>query len=207
VRRPFSGVDVDLPDDQYEPPEWLLKVRPVYFDGYTPPVYPHMNDFDAARLRRAVQELGGDTLRFQPMSYYWMYYPSKVYPVCPQLGSRDLINEVSRECRRPGVHIYRYAHYGQFFMPVRTINEYPKYAAWVLRDPDGRPYGFDTHMGWAAMQRICTTGEAYRAGIRVIIREYCEHDIDGVYFDSPSDYRSICFCSDCRVCVPCRGND
>ena len=193
-----SAKEVDLQVAEYQAPAWLRYVRAVYFDGFSPPVYPHMKDFDAARLLRIVQELGGDTLRFQPMSYYWVYYPSKVYPMHPELENRDLIDEVSRECRRQGVHLYCYAHYGEFFMEVSAVERYPQYAGWVRRDPDGKPYGRNSHLGWTVVQMICTTGDAYREGIRRIVREYCEHDIDGVYFDSPSDYRGVCFCDSCR---------
>ena len=33
-----------------------------------------------------------------------------------------------------------------------------------------------------------------------MVRELCEHDIDGVYFDAPSafGYTGVCFCESCR---------
>jgi hypothetical protein len=40
----------DLSSDGYEPPEWLRYSPTVYFDGYTPPVYPSLKDFDPRRL-------------------------------------------------------------------------------------------------------------------------------------------------------------
>src|SRR5487761_63536 len=94
-----------LAGDNYRSPDWLPYSQAVYFDGYSPPVYPHMKDFDARRLLETVVELGGNLLRFQPIGY-WAYYPSKVFPVHEELGDRDLIDEVSRECRRLGVRQY-----------------------------------------------------------------------------------------------------
>ena len=42
---------------------------------------------------------GGGTLRFQPIGFR-AYYPSKAFPVHPELGNRDLIEEVARNVVR-----------------------------------------------------------------------------------------------------------
>jgi hypothetical protein len=85
-------------------------------------------------------------------------------------------------------------------MEIGWVDSHPKYAEWVLRGPDGKPYGTYWHIGWANRQRLCSTGDAYREGIRQIVRELCEHDTDGVYFDAPSGfgYTGVCFCDSCR---------
>src|SRR5882672_9327465 len=87
------------PPDDYRAPEWLRYARAIFFEGYAAPVYPEVKNFDARRLVEISKELGGDTLRFQPVGYR-ATYPSKVFPTFPAMGSRDLIDEVSRECRR-----------------------------------------------------------------------------------------------------------
>jgi hypothetical protein len=188
-------------DDDYQAPEWLRYTRGVFFDGYSPPVYPHMKDFDARRLLEIVVELGGNFLRFQPIGYL-AYYPSKVFPVHEELQGRDLIDEVSKECRRTGIHQYCYSGYGVALMLTPDyIKKYPKYSEWLLRSPEGEPYGIMPHYGWMPPPRkICTTGDAYRAGIRQVVRELCEHDIEGIYFDAPSGfgYTGVCFCDSCR---------
>jgi hypothetical protein len=190
-----------IPPDHYELPEWIHYARTVYFDGYTPPLYPHVNQFDARRLVKAVTDIGGNLLRFQPIGYR-AYYPSNVFPIDAELGGRDLINEMSRECRSAGLRFYCYTGYGA---PIMLGSDYvkaqPQYADWLLRDPEGKPYGRYWHIGWLPpLQRLCTTGDAYRSAIREVVRELCEHDIDGVYFDSPSSfgYTGICFCDSCR---------
>ncbi|MBZ5565585.1 MAG: hypothetical protein LAP13_24585, partial [Acidobacteriia bacterium] len=194
-----AGEQTDFPPDKYQMPDWLHYARTVYFDGYSPPVYPHLKEFDAERLVEAVVGVGGNLLRFQPIGY-WAYYRSKAFRVHPELGSRDLIDEVARECRRLGVHFFCYTGYGHPHMEVGWVDEHPEYADWILRDPEGRPYGTYWHIGWANRQRLCVTGDAYRAGIRQIVRELCEHDTDGVYFDAPSGfgYTGVCFCDSCR---------
>jgi hypothetical protein len=191
----------DFPSDGFQPPEWLHYAQPIYFDGYSPPVYPHMKDFDARRLVEVVGELGGNLLRFQPIGYR-AYYPSQAFPVHEELGGRDLIDEVARECRRAGVHLYCYAGFGApIMLEPDYVKAHPQFADWLLRDPEGKPYGQYAHIGWTPpMKMLCTTGDAYRAAIRQVTRELCAHDIDGVYFDSPSEfsYTGICFCDACR---------
>ena len=189
--------DLQIPGDSYEPPEWLHYAQAVYFDGYSPPVYPHMKDFDAARLVQIVTKLGGNLLRFQPIGY-WAYYPSKVFRVHPELGNRDLIAEVSRECRRAGVHVYCYTSYGFGFATRQWMEQHPRYMDWAAVNPEGKPYGTFGHIGWMEVLKLCITGDAFRQGLRTVVQELCAHDIDGVYFDSPSDYRSVCFCDSCR---------
>ena len=189
----------DLPPDDYQVPDWFHYAQAVYFDGYSPPVYPHLREFDAKRLVDVVIEFGGNLLRFQPIGY-WAYYPSQSFRVHPELEGRDLITEVAQECRRQGIHCYCYTGYGHAHMEVGWVDQHPEYADWVLRDPNGKPYGVYAHIGWGSRQRICTTGDAYRAGIRQVVKELCAHDIDGVYFDAPSafGYTGICFCDSCR---------
>jgi hypothetical protein len=187
--------------DNFQVPEWLHYTQPVYFDGYSPPVYPHLKDFDARRLVEVVKELGANLLRFQPIGY-WAYYPSKAFPVHEELGERDLIDEVARACRSAGIHVYCYTGYGAPIMLAPSyIKAHPRYADWLLRDPEGKPYGTYAHIGYTPpCQRLCTTGDAYREAIRTVVRELCAHDIEGVYFDSPSafGYTGICFCDSCR---------
>lgn len=186
-------------DSGYVAPEWLRYARTIFFDGYSPPIYPDFKRFDARMLVEKVLELGGDTLRFQPIGY-WAYYPSAAFPNHPNLGSRDLIEEVSAECRRKGVHLYCYTGYGAPFFELGWADEHHAYRDWIRRDPDGKPSGTYVHYGSMLRQKLCRLGDAYRAGMQTVVREFCEHDIDGVYFDAPSChfYTGVCFCDSCR---------
>ena len=122
--------------------------RAVYFEGYTPPIYPHLDDFDAERLVKVVQELGADTLRFQPIGF-WAYYPTKSgYPIHPELGNRDLLAETVRACRKAGLHIYCYTKYGNPFLSPNYVDEHPEYLDWVMRGPDGKPSITFDNLGW-----------------------------------------------------------
>ena len=181
--------------DSYHAPEWLRYSRAIYFEGYAPPIFPYVKDFDAKRLVELSLELGGDTLRFQPAGYR-ATYPSKVYPTFPELGNRDLIDEVSRECRRVGMHMYCYCVLHNE-MESKFADD-PRFGIYVLRDPAGKPYGEDPGYGNGEEIKTCATGDPYRQMIRKLVAEICEHDTDGIYFDGPSGYRGICFCDSCR---------
>jgi hypothetical protein len=67
----------------------------------------------------------------------------------------------------------------------------------MLRGPDGAFYG-PYHHEYGDRQRFCITGDAYRSAMRQVMRELCEHDVDGIYLDGPCGYRGICFCDSCR---------
>lgn len=187
------------PQDDGHIPDWLRYAQAVYFDGYSPPVYPHMKAFDAKRLIDTVEELGGNLLRFQPIGNR-AYYQSKILPLHSELDGRDLINEVSRECRRRGIHLYCYTGYGNPAVFGGGVNEPSKNPAWMMVDPKGQPYGTITHYGWIKKKRkVCTSGDAYRQASLAIVKELCKYDIDGIYFDSPCAYRGVCFCDNCRT--------
>jgi len=140
--------DLAVPADGYEPPSWLRYARAVYFEGYSPPLYPHLDKFDAERLVKVVQELGGDTLRFQPIGF-WVYCPTKSkYPIHPELGNRDLLAETVGACRKAGLHIYCYTKYNNPFMLANYVDEHPEYLDWVMRGPDGKPSVTFDNLGW-----------------------------------------------------------
>lgn len=183
------------PEDGYEAPDWLRYPRTIFFEGYAPPVFPRVKNFDAARLVEISKELGGDTLRFQPVGYRALY-PSKVFPLYPDWGSRDMIDEVSRECRRLGMHLYCYCILAGGL--DARVAEDPRYYLYAARDVDGRTTPETTGYGNGQMVTMCGTGDPYRQMVREQARELCAHDIDGVYYDAPSGYRTVCFCDSCR---------
>jgi len=194
-----STRDLTVPADGYEPPSWLRYARAVYFEGHTPPVYPHLGDFDAGRLVKVVQDLGGDTLRFQPLGFRAYYPTQSKYPIHPELGSRDLLAETVRACRKAGLHIYCYAKYGNPCLQASDLDKHPEYADWVMRGLDGKPSVLDD-LGWGASLKADATGDAFRRAIHQTVIELCTYDIDGVYFDAPSgfSYTGICYCNTCR---------
>lgn len=197
---PVPTVDLIPPPDAYSPPEWLRYMRAIYFEGFSPPIYPHLDEYDAERVVKLVLELGGDTLRFQPIGF-WACYPTKSgYPIHPELGKRDLLAETIRACRGAGVHLYCYTKYGNPFLHPTFLAGHPEYLDWVLRGPDGKPSITFDNLGWMMSPKADATGDAFRQAVHQIIREYAAYDIDGAYFDAPSGfgYTGVCYCDTCR---------
>ena len=189
-----------IAQDGYVLPDWLRSSRSVYFEGYTAPVYPKVRDFDVERIVNIVRELGGDTLRFQPIRDF-PFYPSKVLPEVPELKGRDLINEVSVACRKAGIHLYCYWKFDCVLFDPAWLKTHPEYSDWALRDPDGKiSTDYWNVYGWGPNVRVCSTGDAFRHAQRQMVRELSEHDIDGVYFDAPDafEYTGICYCESCK---------
>ena len=85
VRRRSCSVDT------FSVPEWLQYARAVYFDGYSPPVYPHIDEFDATRLIQTVLDLGGNLLSTSP---------SDTLPTIPAKPFRSSRNWVPEICWR-----------------------------------------------------------------------------------------------------------
>jgi len=192
--------DLSVPSDGFQPPDWLRYARAVYYEGFSPPMHPHLDQFDAERLVKVVVDLGADTLRFQPIGF-WAYFPTKSkYPIHPELGNRDLLRETVRACRKAGLHIYCYSKYGNPFMQPDWVDKHPEYLDWVLRGPDGKPSITFDNLGWMMSPKIDATGDAFRQAIQQVVREYATYDIDGAYFDAPSGfgYTGFCYCNTCR---------
>lgn len=183
------------PPDDYRPPDWLRYSRTVYFEGYCPPVFPRVKDFDAKRLVELVGEIGGDTLRFQPIGLRAVY-PSQYFPSYPELGNRNLVDEVSQECRRAGIHLYSYCPLDGGW--DEKVASDPRYAPYLRIEADGKPHASNTGYGNVKSIFTCTNGDAYRQMFRKLVQELCAQDTDGLYFDAPSGYLGVCFCDNCR---------
>jgi Hypothetical glycosyl hydrolase 6/Beta-galactosidase trimerisation domain len=159
-------------------------------------VFPRVKDFDAQRLVKVVRELGGDTLRFQPIGYRAVY-PSQYFPSYPELGNRNLVDEVSKECRRAGIHLYSYCPLDGAW--DEAVAKDPCYAPYLRIDTDGKIHARNTGYGNVKSIETCANGDAYREMFRQLVQELCAQDTDGLYFDAPSGYRGVCFCDNCRA--------
>ena len=179
--------------------DWLKTGRVVIVDGYCPPLYPKLR-FSAERLVRIIERLEGNIVRMQPIGYY-AYYPTEHFPVHPELGKRDLLQEVIDLCRPRGIKVIPYIPVGHGFLPYESEKE--PYINWAARDKWGRKIRGGWHLGYFKYFALCLNSP-YREAIRSIVREIVEnYDIDGVYFDGPYQptprwLNGPCYCSYCK---------
>ena len=179
--------------------DWLKTGRVLIVDGYCPPLYPKI-DFDADRMVQIVKETGGNIVRMQPIGYY-AYYPTKHFPVHPDLGGRDLLQEMIDACRPEGIKVIPYIPVGHPFLPLDFEGE--PYNSWAARNRDGERKRGGWHYGYFRNFPICLNSP-YREAIRAIVREItASYDVDGIYFDGPNQPNprwmfGVCYCEYCR---------
>jgi len=178
---------------------WLKTGRVHIIDGYCPPLYPKI-DFDADRMVQIIKETGGNIVRMQPIGYY-AYYPTKHFPVHPDLGGRDLLQEMIDVCKPEGIKVIPYIPVGHPFLPYDFHGE--PYDSWAARDQDGERKRGGWHYGYFQYFPICLNSP-YREAIRAIVQEITAgYDVDGVYFDGPNQPNprwmfGVCYCEYCR---------
>ena len=106
------------------------------------------------------------------------FYPSRVAPHYPGLGSRDLLAESIEAARRNGQRVIAYlaSIWGNREM-------YFAHPDWAQRKADGRVTSWDDEFNSVAMDPLSPYRE-YFARVAAEISE--NYDVDGFYFDEPS---------------------
>ena len=106
------------------------------------------------------------------------FYPSRVAPHYPGLGSRDLLAESIEAARRNGQRVIAYlaSIWGNREM-------YFAHPDWAQRKADGRVTSWDDEFNSVAMDPLSPYRE-YFARVAAEISE--SYDVDGFYFDEPS---------------------
>ena len=175
--------------------DWCRYHRALYFEGYSPPVFPHI-DFRAERYVDIARRLGANVIRFQPIGYY-ACYPSRFFRVHPELGDRDLLREMVDACSGTGVSVYAYVGFNHPHLEPEEVNN-PRFADWIARAPDGSPLGVWWHVGFKQNALMCVNSPSYQESLLGIVEELCAYDVVGLYFDRPGAYVEVCFCERCR---------
>lgn len=113
------------------------------------------------------------------------YYPSKVAPPHPELGGRDLLDEVCQAGHRHGVTVYGYVN--SLFGGSEFYGTHPD---WLQRKLDG------STVDQGEAKAFCPNSP-YRDIIKQVIRELgSSYPIRGLYLDEPS-FQSWCACGWC----------
>ena len=121
----------------------------------------------------------------------YVFYQSKLLPVFPLIGKRDLLGEMVEECHRNGIYLIAYLNI--HWAPNEFFEKHP---TWAQVDPEGKTGGAIYGRGWA----MCTNVESYRQEwIRPMLEEVAAaYDIDGIFLDGPARRVKCCYCADCR---------
>lgn len=153
----------------------------------------HRRPGDIARLVRQVAASGGQVLR---LSVFWggeTYYPSRVAPHVPGLGSLDYLREAIDEGNRTGVRIVVYMN------PNAMVECHPLFPECTIRQADGQSstraaYGFRD----PAVRYACVNHPRYRRFLREVLTEiFTDYCPAGLYVDGLTPH--VCFCEHCRA--------
>ena len=111
-------------------------------------------------------------LRFPAVSQYALY-PTKHYPVHPELGERDLLKETIVACRKRGIKVISYVAVNVSVWPEDLQGEA---AQWLSRDASGRPvagsmFSLDGQEKYLRMCLLSPFAERIKALVEEIARD------------------------------------
>ncbi len=140
-----------------------------------------------------VRQLAANEVSAFRLSAYWggeAYYPSKVAPAAPGLGSLDYLQEATDEGRRCGVRVVFYAN------PNALYEGHPLYEEAAIRGPDGKPSNRLAY-GIPGTRYACVENPQYRRFLLAFLAEaFSRYELAGLYVDGLTP--QSCFCRWCR---------
>lgn len=147
---------------------------------------------DVAGIVDETHRGGVNTLCVFATGYYpggTAFYQSKIAPLYPGLGQRDLLAESIEAARHNGQRVIAYI--ASIWGSAALFYAHPD---WAQRKANGFVTSWDDAYSSVAM----CPNSPYRAYLSSVVREISDnYDLDGFYFDEPS-FQSWCNCSYCQ---------
>lgn len=186
------------------PHAWLNKRQRIYwYDQYA------LNDqatafaeYDPVRIAAELKETGADIVAVYAANQFSVaYYPSRIWPMHPNLKGRDYFGEVSSRVKAQGQKVIAYINWLEsrhpewYVVPLggKVEQEYPL-ASWA--DPD--------RLDWRVQQvpggswRFACINSPRRAQVVAVAREIVErYRPDGFHLDMFFN-SGVCVCDYCR---------
>lgn len=179
--------------------EWVRRARIFLMDNYHPPFWPDLT-FDARRLVAVARQYHANAIRFGSAGK-WSVFPNAFWPSHPQLGGRDLIDEVLHEAHAHDMRVIAYIPTGHIIPDANIRVHHPE---WLYRPAPGAEPPPHLHHGGGLHAPACLSTpyrDAYRQFVEQLVTD---HEIDGIYTDSGTPYHShsdkrssLCYCDHC----------
>lgn len=151
-------------------------------------------NWDAEKLVERLAEADVENFTIDVCSQWSAHYPSKLFPVHPLLGSRDLFAELLEAAEKRGIRITAYIPIG---IAGTLSNEHPD---WIVRNRNNEPLLFSN----TDFHRVCLNS-GYRQFEIDVQREILDRyeDLAGLWYDGPGYCYDCfgdvyCYCENCR---------
>ena len=172
--------------------------RAMHFDFHTCPGIKNIcKDFDAEVFAEKLSAAHVEYINFTARcNMGFSYYNTKVGKKYEGLADRDVLKETIDACHKRGIGVSAYINVGlNHEMAADHVD-------WLRIFSGGRIYKEDKRDNF--FREMCYNSP-YREHLFAEIRELCEYDIDGLFFDCLTARR--CFCERCVADMKRKGFD
>jgi hypothetical protein len=165
-------------------------------------VFEHTFFKDAKKVVNLLVRSHANAIRFPAITQHGnlTFYNSKYFPKYPRIGERDLLQELTHECRKHDIHVIPYNSLG-YGIHKSVYRIHPD---WALKNADGSVASNPEFPieGVTVCLNNPDYAETYGKACKEIVSNY---DVSGMYFDGPlwggdtsHPWTLICHCRHCK---------
>ena len=172
--------------------------RAIHFDFHTSPGIENIfGNFDAEKFADQLVAANIEYINVAARcNMGYSYYNTKVGKKYPGLGDRDPLKEMIDACHKKNIGLTAYFNLG---LDHELSADNPN---WLKVDKSGRIYGEDK---WDNFFRSMCYNSGYRQHLLNEVREICQYDVDGLFFDCFTVHD--CYCPTCMQDMISKGID
>lgn len=173
--------------------------RTIHLDFHTMPDIPDMGEgFDAEVFAQTLADAHVQSVNMlATCAEGFAYYPTKVGIMHPHLKF-DMIGSMLEACHKKGIKFVAYVNWTFMHEIAR------KHPEWCRMDENGAVRIGPVSNG-NPLRTMCYNSDGYKEYLKGIVKEICEYDIDGIYFDCI--YPRPCWCNKCTEDMLAAGLD
>lgn len=173
--------------------------RTIHIDFHTMPKIPDFGaDFDAKEFAQILSDAHVQSVNvFAICNIGFAYYPTKIGTPHPYLKG-DMLGDMVRECHAKGIGVVAYVN------ATLSHEQQRKHPEWCRIDDKGYIVGENDRSG-NFFRTLCYNSDGYKEYLLGVVKEICEYDIDGMFFDCI--YPRPCYCNKCTEDMLARGID
>ncbi len=172
--------------------------RAIHLDFHTlPGIYDLNEGWDAKEFARILKDANvGYINAFARCNIGFAYYPTKVGIPYPGMKG-DMFGDLLRECHKQDIGVTAY-------MNVGIDQEHAvRHSDWLQMNAEGHVFDGDLLQNFFRL--MCYNNPEYNAYHFGMLKEICEYDVDGIFFDCM--VVQPCYCYHCQTKMKALGID